>query len=92
MNCLDYPIFLFCGTVFPIEVLPVWTRPISYILTPTYVLKLCRMCISGITDFREFYIYLLGLIIVTLVYFILYKWFYSIIDVKARKEATLEVF
>ncbi|MGH4123410.1 MAG: ABC transporter permease [Clostridium sp.] len=92
MNCLDYPIFLFCGTVFPIEVLPIWTRPISYILTPTYVLKLCRMCISGITNFREFYIYLLGLIVITIVYFILYKWFYNIIDVKARKEATLEVF
>lgn len=92
MNCLDYPIFIFCGTVFPIEVLPLWTRPISYILSPTYVLKLSRMTITGITDFKEFYIYLVGLIAVTLIYFILFKWFYKIIDVKCRQDATLEVF
>ncbi|MGF7056806.1 ABC transporter permease [Brassicibacter mesophilus] len=92
MNCLDYPMFIFCGTVFPIEILPLWTRPISYILSPTYVLKLCRMSITGITNFREFYIYLLGLIVVTLIYFILFKWFYKEIDVKCRKQATLEVF
>jgi len=91
MNCLDYPIFIFCGTVFPIEVLPTWTRPISYILSPTYVLKLSRTAITGITNFHEFYTYLLGLLTITLVYFFLYKYFYKVIDVKARKEATLEV-
>lgn len=91
MNSMEYPVLIFCGTVFPIEILPLWTRPLSFILSPTYILKLCRESIEGISDFGVFYTYLFGLIIITLIYYILYKWFYAVIDTKARKEATLEV-
>ncbi|HYE83635.1 MAG TPA: ABC transporter permease [Clostridia bacterium] len=91
MNSMEYPVLIFCGTVFPIDILPVWTRPLSFTLSPTYILKLCRESIEGISDFGVFYTYLLGLITVTLIYYILYKWFYTVIDIKARKEATLEV-
>ncbi len=91
MNCLDYPIFIFCGTVFPIDVLPIWTRPISYILSPTYVLKLARMSIVGISDYYNFYTHLISLIALTLVYLLLFIWLYRVIDIKAREEATLEV-
>lgn len=91
MNCIDFPVFILCGAVFPIEVLPVWIRPLSYILSPTYVLKLTRMCISGIKEVSVFYSYFLGLTAVSLLYLLGYLWFYRVIDVKARKDATLEV-
>lgn len=91
MNCIDYPVFILCGTVFPIEVLPEWVRPLSYLLSPTYVLELARMSINGITDIRLFYDHMLGLGILTILYLLAYLKFYEIIDVKARKEATLEV-
>ena len=91
MNCIDYPVFILCGTFFPLEVLPIWIRPLSYLLSPTYVLKLARISISGITDYSVFNIHMLGLVIITLLYFIGYLKFYKIIDIKARKEATLEV-
>lgn len=91
MNCIDYPVFILCGTFFPIEVLPVWFRPLSYALSPTYVLKLTRMCISGITDYGLFFTYMIGLVIVSIIYLLGYLKFYDIIDVKARQEATLGV-
>lgn len=91
MNCIDFPVFILCGTYFPIEILPGWIKPLSYMLSPTYVLKLVRMCISGITDYNIFYYHILGLFVVSLVYLIGYLKFYNIIDIKARKEATLEV-
>nr|WP_279288985.1 ABC transporter permease [Anaerosolibacter carboniphilus] len=91
MNCIDYPIFILCGTLFPVELLPSWVKPISYILSPTYVLKLARMSINGINDYNVFINYMFGLIFVTILYTIGYFTFYRIIDIKARKEATLEV-
>lgn len=91
MNIMEYPVLIFCGTVFPIDILPLWTRPFSFSLSPTYVLKLCRESIEGISDYGAFYTYFSGLAVVTLIYYVLYKWFYTVIDIKARKEATLEV-
>lgn len=91
MNCIDFPVFILCGTCFPIEVLPFWTRPLSYILSPTYVLKLARMSITGVADYGVFWSCLLGLGLITALYFGGYVWFYRIIDAKARREATLEV-
>lgn len=91
MNCIDFPVFILCGTYFPIEVLPAWVKPLSYILSPTYVLKLARMSISGITDYNTFYSYMFGLVTISILYLISYQKLYDMIDIKARKEATLEV-
>jgi ABC-2 type transport system permease protein len=91
MNCIDFPVFILCGTYFPIEILPTWIKPLCYVLSPTYVLKLARMSISGINDYGIFYRYMLGLLIVTVFYLLGYLKFYKIIDIRARKDATLEV-
>lgn len=91
MNCIDYPVFILCGTMFPMEVLPSWIRPLSYILSPTYVLKLARMSISGVENYTLLWYYLMGLLATTFLYLIGYLKFYKIIDIKARTKATLEV-
>ncbi|SCY60746.1 ABC transporter permease [Alkaliphilus peptidifermentans] len=91
MNCIDYPVFILCGAFFPIEVLPIWIRPLAYVLSPTYVLKLARMSIAGIDLYSNYNKHFGGLIIVTVIYIFGYLKFYNIIDIKARKEATLEV-
>jgi len=33
---LNYPIFILSGLTFPITILPLWTRPISAVLAPTW--------------------------------------------------------
>jgi len=91
MNIMDYPILILCGVVFPIEMLPAWTRILSYALSPTYVLKLLRMCVFGIEDFSVFYMHLGGLAALTLLYTLFFLKFYKVIDVRARENATLGV-
>lgn len=91
MNCIDYPIMILCGVAFPVEVLPLWTRPISYLLSPTHFLKLARMCVSGVENIGLFHYHMVWMVGLTLIYFLFALWFYRLIDIYARKNATLEV-
>jgi ABC-2 type transport system permease protein len=40
-------LFLFCGAVFPLEVLPWWLRPVGYVMPVTYWLELVRRSLVG---------------------------------------------
>ena len=40
-------LYLFCGAVFPIDVLPVYLRPIGYLMPVTYWLELVRRSLAG---------------------------------------------
>ena len=40
-------LFLFSGAIFPLEVLPVWLRPIGYVMPVTYWLELLRRALVG---------------------------------------------
>ncbi len=40
-------LYLFCGAVFPLEVLPWWLRPAGYLLPVTYWLELVRRSLVG---------------------------------------------
>lgn len=91
MNSIGNIIYILTGSVFPIFILPKGVQMISYLLTPTYVIHLMRLCIKGDIFTFEFNIYFLGLIITTLIYLILSIKFYKIIEIKVRAEGTLEV-
>ncbi len=38
-NSLEYPVWLVCGLLFPLAVLPAWTQPISWALAPTWGMR-----------------------------------------------------
>jgi ABC-2 type transport system permease protein len=40
-------LYLFTGAIFPLEVLPVWIRPLGFLLPVTYWLELARRAILG---------------------------------------------
>lgn len=91
MNCIEIPIILVCGFVFPVEILPHWVLPISYIFSPTWAVKLIRMSIAGVTEPTE-YFKILGILIgITGVYLVLMKALYHTIGRQVRIKATLEV-
>jgi ABC-2 type transport system permease protein len=90
MNCIEIPLILICGFVFPVEVLPVWVLPISYALPPTWAIKLLRMSVAGVTNLKEYYVtsaVLLGLVII---YTILAMALYKTIDKQVRLRASLD--
>ncbi len=91
MNALDYPIYIICGLVFPIDMLPSFLRVISYVLTPTWAKDLLRISSREMINMHEFY-YKLGILtLLTILYFITAIYFFKLIDKKARVNATLEV-
>jgi len=91
MNVLEYPVFILCGVLFPIEILPLWTRPLSYILSPTWAIKLLRMSVLGIDDYRVFLYNLMVLLIITIVYFVGSVKLFNRVDRETRIKATLGV-
>jgi ABC-2 type transport system permease protein len=38
-NSLEYPVWLVCGLLFPLTVLPEWSRPLSWALAPTWGMR-----------------------------------------------------
>ena len=47
MNCIEIPLILLCGFVYPVSALPTWLRPVSYALSPTWAVELLRMGVWG---------------------------------------------
>lgn len=91
MNCIEYPIFILCGILFPIEILPGWTKPLSYILSPTWATRILRMSVEGTDSWELFYSNLGALSILTIAYFILSYVLFNIIDKRTRVTASLGV-
>lgn len=88
MNFLIYPIYILCGVVFPIEILPNHIKIISNILPPTWALKIIRKSITGQSLFKETFILIVLLIFYSICsYFFLRKFYNNI-----RVNGTLEVF
>lgn len=90
MNVIEYPIFLLCGFVFPITILPGWLNWISYILPPTWAIEALRN-VTGVTTLFTYKEALLGLSFVTLLYIAFAIAVYSYVDKKARQSGQLEV-
>jgi len=91
MNCMEYPIFILCGFVFPIDILPTSIRYISYILSPTWAIKILRESASGISNYSLFYKEIFILCFICVVYLIISKLLFMKIDKNTRIKATLGV-
>lgn len=90
MNLLEYPVIFLCGFVFPIEILPKWIQNISYILPPTWAVKLLRVSVLG-GEISIFLDILYKLILTTGICIILTILLYKIIDRQVRIYGTLEM-
>lgn len=91
MNCIEVPVVLLCGFVFPVSVLPEAVRVFSYALSPTYAVELLRLSVWGVNDPAVFWQKLGILLGLTALYAILSALLYRKIDRRVRVTATLEV-
>ena len=46
-SSFEFPVWLLCGFVVPLQVLPTWTRPISWALPPTWGINALNDAVSG---------------------------------------------
>ncbi len=91
MNCIEIPIIFICGFLFPVEILPNWVQPISYVLAPTWAVKLIRLSVAGFTD-SLVYVKTLGILcLLTILYAIGILLLYKVIDREVRIRASLEL-
>lgn len=91
MNCIEIPFILLCGLSFPIEILPQWLHPVSYLLAPTWAVELLRMSVAGITDVTVFWNKFIVVLVLSGIGIIFSAWLYKKIDKRVRIQASLEV-
>jgi len=90
MNLIEIPIVLVCGFVIPVSILPVWIHPISYILPPTWAVRLLHLSIEGVVN-SEFLNTFGVLVFITVLYGITTMLLFKLIDKHIRKKATLDL-
>lgn len=91
MNCLEYPIFILCGFVFPLSLLPQGIQYLSYLLAPTWASMLLKESVNGISDTNTFLSEGVILLLITVIYFIIGFVLFKQMDKKVRQDASLEV-
>ena len=52
-NLLEYPVWLICGFLVPLALLPDWVRPISWLLAPTWGMNAIRQSALGGTPWPD---------------------------------------
>ncbi|AIQ53206.1 ABC transporter permease [Paenibacillus sp. FSL R7-0331] len=92
MNMLEYPVYLICGFMFPIALLPDWVKPLSWILPPTWAIKLLRIINSEDIHTEELMRTWGILLLLTVIYFIISLAYYRLVEKKARIHGNLGVF
>ena len=88
-NTLEFPIYILCGFLFPIALLPGWTTPISYILSPYWAARALHGSALGALEINQIYISWVLLIFFSAIYIIGSSALYRLVLKRARVDATL---
>lgn len=89
MNCMEAPIFILCGMVAPVSMLPNWIRPLSYILSPTFAVELMRKTSIGNFNMKDIRNMILMLIVLSLIYIVVANFMFKKVDKLTRIKGTL---
>lgn len=92
MNCLEYPIYILTGMVFPLAMLPKYVLPLSWILSPTWVVKIMQAAIHGYTNSQEIVLPTVMLVGLCILYFVLGQLLFKIVHNHTRQKGTLGVY
>jgi ABC-2 type transport system permease protein len=88
-NAMEFPIFILCGFLFPIALLPGWTTPISYLLTPYWAARALHGTSSGSATINEVLFSWGMLLLFSVLYLFLSRILFRVMIRKARIDATL---
>ncbi|PKL67383.1 MAG: ABC transporter permease [Methanobacteriales archaeon HGW-Methanobacteriales-1] len=68
------PVFLLSGVFWPVEAIPIWLRPISYLVPPTYAVDACRGVMLKGWGFAQIWSDFLALILFAVFFLLLATW------------------
>ena len=90
-NALEFPIYILCGFLFPIALLPGWTTPLSYLLPQYWAARALHGTSTGGTSLEEILLSWALMIAFSVIYFLIAGWLFKKMLVKARTDATLDM-
>jgi len=90
-NAMEFPIYMLCGFLFPIALLPGWTTPFSYILAPYWAARALHGTTTGGATLSEVALCWGMMVALALGYLVLSQWLTRIVLHKARADASLRL-
>lgn len=90
-NAMEFPVYMLSGFLFPIALLPGWTTPLSYLLTPYWAARALHGTSSGTAATSETLLCWAMMILMGVVYLFVSRRLMDIMLRKARADATLRM-
>jgi ABC-2 type transport system permease protein len=90
-NAMEFPIYLLCGFLFPIAMLPGWAIPISYILPPYWAAHALHMSSSGTGSLTEIAMSWGLMLVFSALYLFVSRYLFKLMLDKARRDGTLDM-
>jgi ABC-2 type transport system permease protein len=90
-NGLEFPIYILCGFLFPIALLPGWTTPLSWLLTPFWAARALHATSTGGAPFGEVALCWAMMLFFGALYLLASRGLFRYVLRKARVDATLGI-
>jgi ABC-2 type transport system permease protein len=88
-NALEFPMYIVGGFLFPVMLLPAWTTPISYALSPYWAARALHATSGGSAPLGDVFLSWGMLIGFSVAYWFISAWLFRVLLRRAREEATL---
>lgn len=88
-NGLEFPVFILAGFLFPIALLPEWTTPLSYLLTPYWATRIMHAATNGLATPAEIALSWGMIFVFSFFYLAISNRLFQTMIRKARVDATL---
>lgn len=90
-NAMEFPVYILCGFLFPIALLPGWSTPISYMLPPYWAAIALHGTSTAMLPFDQIAFAWGMMLLFSLVDLVIASQLFKIMLYKARVDATLDV-
>lgn len=88
-NAMEFPVYVLCGFLFPIALLPGWTTPVSYLLPPYWAAIALHGTSTGGASLNETLFAWAMLLLFSLIDLLIASRLFKLMLYKARADATL---
>ena len=90
-NAIEFPVYILAGFLFPIALLPTWTTPLSFLLSPYWAAVALHETSSGGGDPAVIGGAWLAMIVLSAIYLILSRLLFRTLLQRARRDGTLSL-
>ena len=88
-NAIEFPVYILAGFLFPVLLLPTWTTPLSYLLSPYWAAVALHETSSGKGDPATVATAWAAMILLSVGYLFLSRFLFRVLLRRARQEGTL---